>query len=127
MSAIPVPAPVEAPARPARRPDSAAAPTRRAARRGPSTRRSILGGVVWIVAFAVLLAGVVALNVAVLQLNLRLDSLARERAQLKDANAALAARLSSAGSPHEVERLAQRKLKLVPAGPDQTTYVTLRR
>ena len=102
-------------------------PRPRPRRRAESSRPRIVGGVVWIVALAALLAGVVALNVAVLQLNLRLDSLARERAQLKDANAALAARLSSAGSPHEVERLAQRKLKLVPAGPDQTTYVTLRR
>ena len=41
------------------------------------------GGVVWIVVLAVLLAGIVAVNVAVLQLNVRLDELGRERVQLR--------------------------------------------
>ena len=57
------------------------APTRRAharaaeAARGAEVapRRRVAGGVVWIGVVAVLLAGVVALNVAVLRLNIRLD------------------------------------------------------
>ena len=60
----------------------------RAAARGPPParapcRRAPFGGVVWIVVLAVFLAGVVAVNVAVLQLNVRLDGLGRERVQLR--------------------------------------------
>jgi hypothetical protein len=73
------------------------------------------------------LAGVVALNVAVLQLNLKLDRLARERADLKATNAQLAGRLAGAGSPFEIERLAQRRLQLRQATLQQTAYVELDR
>jgi hypothetical protein len=76
-----------------------------------------------IAAFAVLLAGVVALNVAVLQLNLRLDKLARERADLHAANASLAAQLSGAAATPQVEALVQKRLGFVPA--EQMTYVEL--
>ena len=69
----------------------------------------------------------VALNVTVLQLNLKLDSLARERADLKATNAGLSGRLAGAGSPFEIERLAQRRLRLQQATPEQTTYVQLAR
>jgi hypothetical protein len=78
-----------------------------------------------IAAFAVLLAGVVALNVAALQLNLRLDQLARERADLHAANASLAAQLSGAAATPQVEAIAQGRLGLVPA--EQMTYVELDR
>ena len=59
-------------------------------RRRPRTRARrrrdpLRSGVVWIVAAAVVLAGLVALNVAVLQLNVRLDQLSRDRASLRDA------------------------------------------
>ena len=94
----------------------------------PRARRSrprLLGGVLGIVALAALLAGVVALNVAVLQLNLRLDELGQERARLRAANATLALQLSTAGA--QVEQLAQRRLGLVRATPEQTTYVRLPR
>jgi cell division protein FtsL len=87
----------------------------------------MLGGVLWIAALTVLLAGVVALNVAVLQLNVGLDRLARERAQLRAANATLAAQLSSAAATPQVEALAGKRLGLVPAAPEQTTYVELER
>ena len=79
----------------------------------------------WIVALAALLAGVVALNVAVLQLNVRLDRIARERTDLRAANAALAARLSIARSTPQIEQLARRRLGLVQATPEQTFYVEL--
>jgi cell division protein FtsB len=92
-------------------------------RRRRAKRPSLLGGVVSIAAFAVLLAGVVALNVAVLQLNLRLDKLARERADLHAANASLAAQLSGAAATPQVEALAQKRLGFVPA--EQMTYVEL--
>ena len=61
--------------------------------RGPraktAPRRRVAGGVVWIGVVAVLLAGVVALNVAVLRLNVQLDELGQERTQLRADNAEL--------------------------------------
>jgi hypothetical protein len=110
-------------------PGGAARPQRAeaAARRRPSGRRGILGGVLWIVVFAAVLGGVVALNVAVLQLNLRLDGLSRERVDLKATNAELSGRLAGAGSPFAVERLAQQRLNLVQATSEQTSYVQLGR
>ena len=63
------------------------APTRRRSVTRPASRRHAkarpFGGVLWILLAAVLLAGVVAVNVAVLQLNVRLDELGRERIQLQ--------------------------------------------
>ena len=50
----------------------------------------------WIVLFAVLLAGVVAVNVAVLRLNLELDQVGRERSELKADIAAIRSEVSSA-------------------------------
>ena len=82
------------------------------------------GGVVWIVLLALLLTGVVALNVAVLQLNMTLDRLGNERAQLRGENAALASQLAADGAAAEVQRLARRR-GYVPASPDETTYVQL--
>lgn len=59
-------------------------------------QRRIAGGVLWIVVVAALLAGVVAVNVAVLRLNLSLDSVNRQRGQLKADIAAQQAKLASA-------------------------------
>ena len=62
------------PARPPRRrPAPAAVPS---PRRRASGRR-LTGGIVWISVFAVLLAGIVAVNVAVLRVNVRLTNLDR--------------------------------------------------
>lgn len=128
-----MPAAVEAPVRrpaaaPRRRPRAAANPgaarTRGLARR-PSARTGILGGVLWIVVLAALLGGVVAVNVALLRLNVHLDGLAQERTELKRENAGIALRLSRADS--QVEQIARGRLGLVPATPDATTYVQLRR
>ena len=65
----------------------------------------------------------IALNVAVLQLNVRLDRLGRERATLRDENAALEARSSSAKAT--VQARAKQRLGLVPA--TNPTYVDLRK
>ncbi len=83
------------------------------------------GGIVWIVALATLLTGVVAVNVAVLRQNMQLESYSTERAQLRDQNVELRSKLSHAISPSNIDRLAQKKLGLVqvPAGSDQTTYI----
>ncbi len=76
---------------------------------------------------AILLAGVVALNVAVLQLNLRVDSLGEKRTKLRAENAALASEISSAAANAQIQAHAARELGLVPADPAQTTYVDLAR
>ena len=97
-----------------------------AARRRPRARRGVAGGVFWIVALAVLLTGVVALNVAVLRLNVRLDKLNAERMQLRADKQALASQLSLAAASPRIQALAHRQ-GLVPADPTQTTYVRLGR
>src|SRR6266496_2234926 len=96
-------------------------PAPRAVRR----ERRVAGGVFWIGVVAVLLAGDVALNVAVLRLNMKLDHLGRQRANLRAENAALSVQISSAASAPRIQGLAAKRLGLVQATPDQTSYVKL--
>ena len=84
------------------------------------------GGLVWIVVSAVLLTGVVALNVAVLRLNMQLDRSGRERANLRAENQLLQSQLSSAAASSRIQTLARGR-GLVPADPSATTYVDLGR
>ena len=84
------------------------------------------GGVVWIVVVATVLAGVVAMNVAVLRLNVEYERLGRDKVGLVADNSALSAELSSSASTARIESAARAR-GLVPAGSDQTTYVTLGR
>jgi len=100
--------------RPRRRPVARTAP-----------RPRPFGGVVWIVVLAVLLAGVVAVNVAVLQLNVRLDELARERIELQGETKRLSSQLSSASANARIESQAKAKLGLVRADPELTYHVQL--
>jgi cell division protein FtsL len=85
----------------------------------------VAGGVVWIGIVAVLLAGVVALNVAVLRLNVQLDKLDTQRAQLRAEKQALASQLSMAAASPRIQQLAAQRYGLVPADPAETTYVRL--
>lgn len=85
------------------------------------------GGVVWIVLLAVLLAGVVAINVAVLRLNLQLDQSGRERTELRTDIQRLRSEISSAAATTRVERLAEGELGLVEVQPEDTTYIQLGR
>jgi cell division protein FtsL len=100
-------------------------PRPRPAPRAVKRPRRVTGGVVWIGVVAALLAGVVAMNVAVLRLNMRLDKLGRERADLRAQNAQLSSQLSSQASAPRIQGLAAKRLGLVQATPDQTSYVTL--
>ena len=86
----------------------------------------VAGGLAWIIVTGVLLAGIVALNVAVLRLNVKLDRLNNDRDKLRAGNAALSVELSSAASSPRIQNLAQRH-GLVPADPATTTYVDLSR
>ena len=85
------------------------------------------GGVFWIVLLAVLLAGVVAVNVAVLRLNLQLDQSGREQTELKTDIARLRSEISSAAATTRIERLARGELGLVEVEPEDTTYIQLGR
>jgi cell division protein FtsL len=89
--------------------------------------RLLGGGVLWILLFAVLLGGVVAVNVAVLRLNLQLDEVGRERSELRADIAGIRAELSSSAATARIERVATSELGRVQADPDETTFVRLRR
>jgi cell division protein FtsL len=84
------------------------------------------GGIAWIVVVGALLAGIVAVNVLVLQLNMQFDGLSRQRAQLKADNALLRSQLSSASANVRIEEAATSQLGLQAADPLTTTYVRLR-
>lgn len=98
----------------------------RAATVRPAQRR-LAGGIVWIVVVAALLAGVVALNVAVLRTNLTLDELSGKRSRLRAENAALTSELASSATTARIQKLAADQLGAAPATPERTTYVELQR
>jgi cell division protein FtsL len=106
---------------------AARAPRARMARSARRRTWLVSGGVLWIALFAVLLAGVVAINVAVLRLNLQLDEAGRERTDLRNDIAQLRSEISSAAATNRIERLANGELGLVEVEPEDTTYVQLGR
>lgn len=113
--------PVRAPSRrrtPAKRP---AAPAR--TRRKPTQRR-VRAHIVWMILFALLLAGVVAVNVAVLRAHVAVTRLDEQRAKLQAQNQALASRLSATSSAPRIEAAAQR-LGMVQAPAADTSYLVL--
>lgn len=113
--------PVRAPSRrrtPAKRP---AAPAR--TRRKPTQRR-VRAHIVWMILFALLLAGVVAVNVAVLRAHVAVTRLDEQRAKLQAQNQALASRLSATSSAPRIEAAAQR-LGMVQARGADTSYLVL--
>lgn len=95
------------------------------ARRRPRGRR-LTGGILWIIAFTVLLVGVVAVNVAVLRVNMNVNDLSKQELELQAQNATLASEVSSAGSSLRIEQAATR-LGLVPAPSTDTSYVDVSR
>jgi cell division protein FtsL len=99
----------------------------RARQRATRREKRVTGGVLGIGVVAVLLAGVVATNVAVLRLNMKLDRLGRERSDLQARNAQLSSQLSSAASAPRIQKLAAKQLGLVQASTDQTWYIHLGR
>ncbi len=113
-------------------PQAAPAPRRRQPRAvprervRPSARLRVRGHLAWMVAFAVLLVGVVAVNVAVLRANVSVHDLDAQRAQLQAENQALASQLSAAASAPRIEAAAHR-LGLVQAPSQDTSYLDLAR
>jgi cell division protein FtsL len=90
-------------------------------RRGAVERR----GVLWIAVIAALLAGVVALNVAVLRLNVQLDGLDQERTRLRAEKAELVSVLAGELASTRIEERARDELGLVQVDPTETRYVEL--
>jgi hypothetical protein len=85
----------------------------------------VTGGVVLIVVIGALLAGIVAVNVAVLRLNIQLDKAGRDRARLRADNQSLGSQLSSALAAGRIQAQARRDLHVVPADINNTTYIRL--
>ena len=88
-------------------------------------RSRMTGGVIWIAVLAVLLAGVVALNGAVLRLNMLYDKLGRTKVELSAQNADLQSQLSSGAATQKIQQQARSQLGLVAANPDTTKYIKL--
>jgi len=103
--------------------EPAARPRPRVRRR--SSRARARGGILWIAIGGILLAGVVFVNVAVLRLNLALDSSTSERTKLRAENAALQSQLSSELASSQIQTRAARELGLVYVDPGQYRYVNL--
>ena len=116
----------EAVAVPAPRRRPAAAPRTRTRTHAKRRTRRVTGGIVWIAAFALLLAGVVAVNVAVLRSNVAVDRLDKQQLQLQAENEALASQVSSANASIRIEQNA-RHFGLVPASASDTGYIDLSR
>ena len=104
-------------ARPAAKP-AAAAPRRRA------QPRRLRGGILWISMFALLLTGVVAVNVAVLRAHIDVNKLDKQQLSLQQENSSLAAQVSSAGASQRIEQIAYR-FGLRPAPANDTGYIDL--
>ncbi|MDQ1448516.1 MAG: hypothetical protein QOC79_1487, partial [Actinomycetota bacterium] len=83
------------------------------------------GGILWIAVSGILLAGVVFVNVAVLRLNLSLDSANSERTKLRAENAALQSNLSREFASAHIETRAAKEFGLTYADPSQYGYVNL--
>ena len=111
--AVAAPAPVR---RPRGVPRTRARPRKR--------QRRVTAGVLWISAFALLLAGVVAVNVAVLRANVAVNKFDQQQVQLQNENSALSSQVSSAIASIRIEQAA-RRLGLVPAAAADTSYLDL--
>jgi hypothetical protein len=116
-----------APAKRRRRPPAAQPRGRPAAsvrsRRKPTHRR-VRGHIVWMTLFALLLFGVVAVNVAVLRAHVAVSKLDDKRAKLEAANQAFASQLSAIDSAPRIEAAA-RRLGLIQASAGNTSYLDM--
>ncbi len=103
--------PLPSRARPRR---SAPASARPKAQRRPQRAFRVRAPLVWMVLFAVLLGGIVAVNVAVLRAHVSVNDLDARIARLEQKNADLASQNSSATAAPRIEGAA-RRAGLVPA------------
>jgi hypothetical protein len=121
-------APKQPPARRAgAKPGSGSTEAASRARRRPSRRARSRGAILCIAVSALLLAGVVFVNLAVLQLNLRVNKATEERGRLRAANATLQSQLSAALASPRIQALARKQDGLTEADPSTIGYLDLRR
>jgi cell division protein FtsL len=109
-------------AEPVVRPRPRAKPQTKTRKRTKSRAR---GGILWIAVSGILLAGVVFVNVAVLRLNLSLDSTNSERTKLRAENAALQSNLSRELASSQIQTRAEKEFGLTYVDPSQYGYVNL--
>jgi cell division protein FtsL len=106
-----------------------AEPRPRGPRKRPAARARLrpraAGGVLWIGLVALLLVGIVALNVAALRLNLEAQRLAERKDDLVAENAEVESELSSLAAAARVEQVARGSLGLVDSA--DTRFVRVRR
>jgi outer membrane murein-binding lipoprotein Lpp len=98
---------------------------RRRRPRGVAKRR-VAGGVVWIAVATMLLAGIVALNVVVLRLNLKLDDLSSQRTELRAEIVQLRAQAAVGAVPATIRTEAAEK-GYRPVNPSRIRYLELDR
>ncbi len=115
------------PARPVRTPVAAPAPAPRAAGRVASRSASVvldqlLRGRTWVVVIGALLAGIVFLNVSVLQLNRGIASTDAKAATLERTNSTLRERVATLNSAERIQQLAQQRGYILPQ-PGDVTYL----
>jgi cell division protein FtsL len=119
-------------ARPLEGAATAPAPARQSRQGGPRTARTARPAarrvgfgrpLLWIGLVTALLAGIVALNVAVLQLRMERGRVADDVEQVRAENAGLRAEIAIASAPGRIERIARAELGLV--APGELAYVTL--
>ena len=101
-------------------------PARRAApRKRTRSKARARSGILWIAVSGILLTGAVFVNVAVLRLNISLDSANSQRAKLRAENAALQSQLSGELASPRIQQRARQAFGLVPADPSTIGYVDL--
>jgi hypothetical protein len=83
------------------------------------------GGILWITVSGILLAGVVFVNVAVLRLNIGLDSANSERAKLRAENAGLESELSRQLRSGRIESQALRQFGVTYQDPALYGHIDL--
>jgi cell division protein FtsL len=134
---------VPAPKAPATRPrkSGVAAPRRRAPAAAPSARRRtalalgrfvearlldrLVRGRLWVVCVGALLAGIVFLNVSLLQLNQEIARTTTHATALDRQNSGLRARVAAVDSSERLQRLAEARGMVMPA-PGQYRYLRAR-
>jgi cell division protein FtsL len=124
FAAAEVAEPRPAPRRPARRTAAKQRPAAPVRSRRRVAQPRVRGHIVWMILFALLLFGVVAVNVAVLRAHVAISRLDQQRVRLENQNQALASKLSTASSPPRIEAAAHR-LGLIQASEGNTSYLDL--
>jgi cell division protein FtsL len=89
------------------------------------TKKRARGGILWIFVSGILLTGVVFVNVAVLRLNLSLDSANTTRSKLVAQNAALQSDYAALLSSTRIEQQAMSKLGLVYEDPGTYGHINV--